>query len=128
MTKSLWRLVEGNNGEFYGTTRNGGTAGGGTVFTINTSVSAMQCSKRYRHPEAGLALGGLPDISAARDSTGRKRRISSPDSVTTIENTCNERTVLSPSVCMEPRHRTKADAFTFSEPGHETPGPDVQDA
>src|SRR6187455_746104 len=38
-------LVEGTNGEFYGTTRNGGTAGGGTVFTINTKVSSYAVLK-----------------------------------------------------------------------------------
>ncbi len=55
-------LVQGSDGNFYGTTENGGTYGSGTVFEINTNgaLTSLYCftgGDDGAYPEAGLVQG-----------------------------------------------------------------------
>ncbi len=60
---SLAGLTAGSDGKFYGTTRGGGAAGGGTVFRVNPDGTAFEvlhafiCESDGCFPSAGLTAG-----------------------------------------------------------------------
>lgn len=71
-------MVQGKNGEFYGTTFNGGANGQGSVFSVSTSGELTTlynfCSKTTctdgANPEAGLVLGKDGSLYGTTDGGG----------------------------------------------------------